>query len=158
MQHNSIPLSAISRRFSFLPPASRYTSIPCPCPLCSPTSGSTNPLVRAATPSTPNSCASFNTLLLSTWVTNEECGIVGVSGVPDAAEKVFLGLYALQHRGQETAGICSIDGADATLHKGPGLVAEVFDAESLSRHRPKQLRATPHQASPTATGERCVPG
>jgi len=61
----------------------------------------------------------------------EECGVVGISGVEGAAELAFLGLYALQHRGQESAGICAIQDGEARLHKSVGLVADVFDAESL---------------------------
>ena len=60
-----------------------------------------------------------------------ECGVFAVTGVEKAAELAFLGLYALQHRGQESAGIFAIDGEDARVHKGAGLVAEVFDAEIL---------------------------
>ncbi|MGH7541501.1 MAG: amidophosphoribosyltransferase [Gemmatimonadota bacterium] len=58
----------------------------------------------------------------------DECGIFAVSGSPAAAELAFLGLYALQHRGQESAGIVTVD-ADgrAHAHKGMGLVADVFD-------------------------------
>jgi amidophosphoribosyltransferase len=56
------------------------------------------------------------------------CGIIGVSGLPDAARGVFLGLYALQHRGQESAGIVAVDGAGvARGHRGMGLVSEIFD-------------------------------
>ena len=63
------------------------------------------------------------------------CGVVGVSGVENAAEKAFLALYALQHRGQEAAGIAAVDGEGVTrLHKGTGLVADVFDA--LTSRRP----------------------
>lgn len=64
----------------------------------------------------------------------EECGVVGVSGVENAAELAFLALYALQHRGQEAAGIVAID-EDGTsrVHKGAGLVSDVFDADALSR-------------------------
>ncbi len=62
----------------------------------------------------------------------EECGVVGISGVAGAAELAFLGLYALQHRGQEAAGILAIDD-DGTVRvtKGPGLVADVFSADAL---------------------------
>jgi amidophosphoribosyltransferase len=62
------------------------------------------------------------------------CGIIGVSGLPDAARLTYLGLYALQHRGQESAGIVAIDrdGA-ARSHRGMGLVSENFDDESLAR-------------------------
>ncbi|HXE57234.1 MAG TPA: amidophosphoribosyltransferase [Gemmatimonadales bacterium] len=62
------------------------------------------------------------------------CGIFGVSAVPDAARLVYLGLYALQHRGQESAGIVAIDrNGCATGHRGMGLVAEVFDDAVLGR-------------------------
>jgi amidophosphoribosyltransferase len=62
----------------------------------------------------------------------EECGVVGITGIPHAAELVFLGLYALQHRGQEAAGIVAVDGdGQARVHKGLGLVADVFDADTL---------------------------
>jgi len=54
------------------------------------------------------------------------CGIVGVQGIDKAAEIVYLGLYGLQHRGQEAAGICSISGGRAHLHKAGGLVVEAF--------------------------------
>lgn len=64
---------------------------------------------------------------------HEECGVVGVSGVDSAAELAFLGLYALQHRGQEAAGIVSLSAEGARVHKGLGLVAEVFDGPRLSQ-------------------------
>jgi amidophosphoribosyltransferase len=61
------------------------------------------------------------------------CGIVGVSGLPDAARLAYLGLYALQHRGQESAGIVAIDrDGTARSHRGMGLVAENFDDQSLA--------------------------
>lgn len=60
------------------------------------------------------------------------CGIVGVSGVADAAQLAFLALYSLQHRGQEAAGISSVDADDTSyLHKAPGLVSEAFSAGDL---------------------------
>ena len=61
------------------------------------------------------------------------CGIVGVQGVDNAAHRAFLSLYALQHRGQEAAGIVAFDGEDARVHKGAGLVSEVFAADALER-------------------------
>lgn len=61
----------------------------------------------------------------------EECGIVGVVGRPRAAEWAYLCLYALQHRGQESSGIVSTDGEQIHVHRGMGLVAEVFDGPSL---------------------------
>jgi amidophosphoribosyltransferase len=55
------------------------------------------------------------------------CGIIGVSGVPDAARVAYLGLYSLQHRGQESSGMVAVDGAGvARSHRGMGLVADVF--------------------------------
>ncbi len=62
------------------------------------------------------------------------CGVFGVAGLQDAAQLVYLGLYALQHRGQESAGIVSVtrDG-QAHGHRGMGLVNEVFDPETLRR-------------------------
>ncbi len=55
------------------------------------------------------------------------CGVFGVSGVPEAARVAYLGLYALQHRGQESAGIVALDSeGTAHSHLGMGLVSEVF--------------------------------
>jgi amidophosphoribosyltransferase len=60
------------------------------------------------------------------------CGIVGVTGVDRAAEVAYLGLYALQHRGQEAAGICAVDeDGRARLHREHGLVVDGFDKEVL---------------------------
>lgn len=62
------------------------------------------------------------------------CGIIGVAGVPDAARLAYLGLYSLQHRGQESAGIVAVDAAGtATAHRGMGLVSEVFDEAALGK-------------------------
>jgi len=63
------------------------------------------------------------------------CGIVGISGIENAAGQAYLSLYALQHRGQEAAGIVVFDGTATKSHKGPGLVSEVFDAAALARLR-----------------------
>jgi amidophosphoribosyltransferase len=61
----------------------------------------------------------------------EECGVVAVSGHEAAAELTFLGLYALQHRGQESAGIVSYDGGPH-IHKGMGLVADAIKNQHIS--------------------------
>ncbi len=61
----------------------------------------------------------------------DHCGIMGVFNHPEAAKLVYLGLYALQHRGQESAGIVSTDGNGLYVHKGLGLVSDVFDEEAL---------------------------
>ncbi len=63
----------------------------------------------------------------------EECGVVGISGISNAAELAYLALYALQHRGQEAAGICVIRDGQARVHKGRGLVSDVFSADRLAR-------------------------
>ncbi|MBM3861671.1 MAG: amidophosphoribosyltransferase [Verrucomicrobia bacterium] len=59
------------------------------------------------------------------------CGLFGIYGHPNAAELTYFGLYALQHRGQESAGITASDGVDLRTHKGMGLVAQVFDKNNL---------------------------
>lgn len=61
----------------------------------------------------------------------DECGVFGVFGHPDASELCYLGLYALQHRGQESAGIVSQCEDDFFVVKDMGLVADVFDADKL---------------------------
>jgi amidophosphoribosyltransferase len=63
----------------------------------------------------------------------EECGIFGVFGHPEAANLTYLGLYALQHRGQEGAGICSFDGTQMNIEKSMGLVADIFSEKRLKR-------------------------
>ena len=63
---------------------------------------------------------------------HEECGIFGVlARDEDVANLTYFGLYALQHRGQESAGIAVSDGRRIRLHKEMGLVSQVFDAETL---------------------------
>ncbi|WOL15644.1 hypothetical protein Cni_G24425 [Canna indica] len=64
----------------------------------------------------------------------EECGVFGIIGEPEAANMCYLGLHALQHRGQEGAGIVTSDGAALHSHTGLGLVSEVFpQASSLKQ-------------------------
>jgi len=63
----------------------------------------------------------------------DECGIVGVHGHAEAANIAYLGLYALQHRGQESAGICSTQGGEQFVHRAMGLVADVFSEKTLAR-------------------------
>lgn len=65
---------------------------------------------------------------------SEMCGVFGIRGHPEAANITYLGLHALQHRGQETAGIATTDPEGTTMlrHIGPGLVADVFNAERLA--------------------------
>ena len=59
------------------------------------------------------------------------CGVFGIYGHPNAAELTYFGLYALQHRGQESAGIATSDGKQFRVHKGMGLVPQVFNGEVL---------------------------
>jgi amidophosphoribosyltransferase len=62
----------------------------------------------------------------------EKCGIFAVVGHEDAAKLTYFGLYALQHRGQESAGIVSSDGYRVKEHKAMGLVADIFDERILN--------------------------
>ncbi|NGM83997.1 amidophosphoribosyltransferase [Paenibacillus sp. 7124] len=61
----------------------------------------------------------------------EECGVFGVFGHPEAASMSYYGLHALQHRGEESAGICVANGRDFNYHRGMGLVKEVFDKDKI---------------------------
>jgi amidophosphoribosyltransferase len=63
----------------------------------------------------------------------EKCGIFGVYGHPEASKLTYLGLYALQHRGQESSGIVSSDGQNLYVEVGMGLVADVFNERRLAR-------------------------
>src|ERR1041385_3370262 len=62
---------------------------------------------------------------------HEECGVFAIYGHPEAANLAYLGLYALQHRGQESAGIASSDGRIIHTHRGMGNVADLFTPEVL---------------------------
>jgi amidophosphoribosyltransferase len=62
----------------------------------------------------------------------DECGVFGIFGHPEAANMTYLGLYALQHRGQESAGIAASDGQVVRLSRSMGYVADVFDAAKLA--------------------------
>lgn len=66
-------------------------------------------------------------------VPREECGVIGISSTEHhVAQQAFFGLFALQHRGQEAAGIAVADGSMARLHKDVGLVGQVFTPETLA--------------------------
>jgi len=62
-----------------------------------------------------------------------KCGVFGVWGPSDAAQRIYIGLYAQQHRGQESAGIATSDGERLRAHAGMGLVSEVFTSQVLER-------------------------
>jgi len=66
----------------------------------------------------------------------EECGIFGIFNHPEAANLTYLGLYALQHRGQEACGIVSSDGRTLHAHKAMGLVADVFGNQEVFKTLP----------------------
>ena len=67
---------------------------------------------------------------------NEECGIFGIYAPgEEAARLTFFGLFALQHRGQESAGIAASDGHELRMHKDMGLVTQVFHEDTLARLR-----------------------
>lgn len=68
-----------------------------------------------------------------TFEIHEECGIFGVYGHLEASNLTYLGLHALQHRGQESAGIASSNGECLYFHKEMGLVADIFDGETLDK-------------------------
>ncbi len=87
---------------------------------------------------------------------HDQCGLFGVYGHPEAAHLTYLGLYALQHRGQESAGIVASDGQRLHLEKGMGLVNDIFvDGEARRpgrrpRHGPRALfDCRRHRAPPT---------
>ncbi len=69
---------------------------------------------------------------------HDECAVFGVYGHKEAANLTYLGLYALQHRGQESAGIVSSDGQKFHVEKGMGLVADIFTKKIISRLRGNQ--------------------
>src|SRR3954469_3002614 len=68
----------------------------------------------------------------------DECGVFGIFGHPEAANMTYLGLYALQHRGQESAGIAASDGQQVRVSKAMGYVADAFNGETLS-HLPGSM-------------------
>ena len=75
--------------------------------------------------------------VIDTWRNDDrprdECGVFGVYGDEDAATLTYLGLYALQHRGQEGAGIVTAKNGELVGHRGLGLVSEVFKPHHLAR-------------------------
>ena len=60
------------------------------------------------------------------------CGVFGIFGHPNAAQLTYYGLYALQHRGQESAGIVTCNEGRFCEHRGMGLVSQIFNGEVLS--------------------------
>jgi amidophosphoribosyltransferase len=64
---------------------------------------------------------------------HDQCGVFGIWGSDEAANHTYLGLHALQHRGQESAGIVSSDGTQLFVHRGLGLVQDVFAASTIEK-------------------------
>src|SRR5262249_46723607 len=62
----------------------------------------------------------------------EDCGVFGIVGHPEASNMTYLGLYALQHRGQESAGIAASDGERVRISRAMGYVADIFDNRRLA--------------------------
>ena len=85
---------------------------------------------KSPLPSTP---ASGLSLRLVQHHPKHYCGVFGIHGHPNAAELTYYGLYALQHRGQESAGIVTTDGKTFNIHRGMGLVPQVFTSDILHR-------------------------
>ncbi len=82
---------------------------------------------------------------------HEECGVFGIFGHPEAANLTYLGLYALQHRGQESCGIVASDGTHLRSHLGMGLVADVFKSDDVFAKLPGRA-AIGHVRYSTAGG------
>jgi amidophosphoribosyltransferase len=85
---------------------------------------------------------------------HDECGVFGVFGHPEASNLVYLGLYALQHRGQEGAGIVSSDGEILRVDKGLGLVSDIFSEDRIKKL--KGDAAIGHNRYSTTGGSRIV--
>lgn len=86
----------------------------------------------------------------------EECGLFGIFGDPDAVQKTYLGLHALQHRGQESAGIASSDGQFIQCYKGMGTVRRVFRSGSDALERLKNPIAVGHVRYSTTGSSKVV--
>ena len=82
---------------------------------------------------------------------HEECGVVGISGMDMASEQAFLAMYALQHRGQEAAGMVTFDEQGSHVLKGRGLVGDVFETWSI-RKKMRGRTAVGHLRYSTAGG------
>ena len=89
----------------------------------------------------------------------DECGVFGIFGHPEAANMTYLGLYALQHRGQESAGIASSDGTRLHVSRSMGYVNDSFDEAVLSRLHGQMavghVRYSTAGSSRVATGSPC---
>jgi len=108
-------------------------------PLCAEATGSASSVVPSGAESVP----SFEELTAEEMEAlrkeheadhfHDECGVFAISGHEEAANIVYLGLYALQHRGQESCGIVASNGREHTAHRAMGLVADTFGDKALKR-------------------------
>src|SRR5690606_41268419 len=81
----------------------------------------------------PGACRTYPTRRSSDLAPGEACGVFGVyAPFQRVSPLIYYGLFALQHRGQESAGIATSDGATVTVFKDLGLVAQVFDEAKLA--------------------------
>ena len=80
----------------------------------------------------------------------EECGVFGIFGDPEAVQKTYFGLYSLQHRGQESAGIASSDGEYISCFTGMGQVGRVFRSTRGVLEKLTNLTAIGHVRYSTA--------
>lgn len=83
----------------------------------------------------------------------EECGLFGIYGHPQASEMAFLGLYALQHRGQESSGIAASDGETMRIHKAMGLVNEAFEHGAKLEHLKGHMAVGHNRYSTTGSSQ-----
>jgi len=81
--------------------------------------------------------------MLRTDKFHDECGVVAIFAHPEAEKLAYLGLHALQHRGQESAGIVTSDGLNLKPHKAMGLVADIFTEDVLAKMRAGWRSGTP---------------
>ena len=89
---------------------------------------------------------------------HEECGVFGILGHPDAATLTALGLHALQHRGQEAAGIVSFDGTQFHSERQLGLVGDHFtDPATVARSNPATPRCRPPASTPETRQSAATP-
>src|ERR1044071_7580156 len=91
---------------------------------------STRPSGSGQTPSVASSSRKWPDMLDKF---KDECGVFGIFGHHESANMTYLGLYALQHRGQESAGIAVSDGQIVRVSKAMGYVADIFSGQTLSQ-------------------------
>jgi len=84
----------------------------------------------------------------------EYCGIIGIAGHPEAAEMAYLGLYALQHRGQEGAGVVSCERGRVYRHVGQGLVNDVFSSPDIIANLKGRMAIGHNRYSTTGTDKK----